>query len=341
MEDFNVDVNWAVPISDTEPAGKNTEFETKYAELETAALFSPEQQYGDTVIASKEPDWQQVLRLATDLSSETKDLRVLLLLTRALTRMYGLPGLHYGLKSVNTVCQLFWFSLHPQLEIDGAQDPQMRYSVFSDFGDIGALVADMRQSVVLPSHIGAFSIKDLERLVDNGSIDINGISVTPTQISQIVQEQAQTSDAQLLGLPAEIIAEIAAIQHRCQQELGSEYEPDLQTLSRPLQKILKLVRVDGANMDSLQEGDTNTPGAAGAMSMPTVHGDIRSRKDAVRQLELVCQYLERNEPTNPAPLLIQRAIKVMEMSFMDIVKNMAPDGLNQAMFITGAEASED
>ena len=33
------------------------------------------------------------------------------------------------------------------------------------------------------SHIGAFSIKDLERLADNGSIDINGISVTPTQIS--------------------------------------------------------------------------------------------------------------------------------------------------------------
>lgn len=341
MEDFNVDVNWAVPISDTEPAGKNTEFETKYAELETAALFSPEQQYGDTVIAGKEPDWQQVLRLATDLSAETKDLRVMLLLTRALTRMHGLQGLHYGLKSVNTVCQLFWFSLHPQLEIDGAQDPQMRYSVFSDFGDIGALVADMRQSVVLPSHIGAFSIKDLERLADNGSIDINGISVTPTQISHIVQEQAKTSDAGLLGLPEQIIAEIAAIQHRCQQELGSEFEPDLQALSRPLQKILKLIRADGAGANSALAGDAGAPGAAEAVPMSVAHGDIRSRKDAVRQLELVCQYLERNEPTNPAPLLIQRAIKVMEMSFMDIVKNMAPDGLNQAMFITGAEASED
>ena len=65
MEDFNVDVDWAAPISDTEPAGKNTEFETKFAELETAAIFVPEQQYGETVIAAKEPDWQQVLRLAS------------------------------------------------------------------------------------------------------------------------------------------------------------------------------------------------------------------------------------------------------------------------------------
>lgn len=341
VEDFNVDVNWAVPISDTEPSGKNTEFETKYAELETAALFSPEQQYGDTVIASKEPDWQQVLRLAADLSSETKDLRVMLLLTRALTRMHGLQGLHYGLKSVNTVCQLFWSSVHPQLEIDGAQDPQMRYSVFSDFGDIGALVADMRQSILLPSHIGAFSIKDLERLADNGSIDINGISVTPTQISQIVQEQAQSPDTELLALPEQIIAEIAAIQLRCQQELGSEFEPDLLPLSRPLQKILKLIRADGPGTDPAQTSEGGTSGAVEAMPMPAAAGDIRSRKDAVRQLELVCQYLERNEPTNPAPLLIQRAIKVMEMSFMDIVKNMAPDGLNQAMFITGAEASDD
>ena len=342
MEDFNVDVDWAAPISDTEPAGKNTEFETKFAELETAAIFVPEQQYGETVIAAKEPDWQQVLRLASELSRETKDLRVMLWLTRALTRMYGLPGLNYGLQSVNTVGQQFWQHLHPQLEVDGEADPQMRYSVFSDFGNVSALVADMRQSVLLPSHIGAFSIKDLERLIDNGSIEVNGISVTSTQISQIVQEQAKSDNRALLGLPAQIIAQIRTIQQRCQHELGTEYEPDLQTMTRPLQKILKLIEGPGSSNEVAPDGGSADEGETSVTSSAVVaSGPIRSRKDAVRQLELACQYLEQNEPTNPAPLLIRRASKVMEMSFMDIVKNMAPDGLNQAMFITGAEASDE
>lgn len=342
MEDFNVEVDWSKPISDSEPAGKSTEFETKFAELETAAIFVPEQQYGDTVIAAKEPDWQQVLRLASTLSLDTKDLRVMLWLTRALTRIYGLSGLNYGLKSVNTVSQLFWQHLHPQLELDGETDPQLRYSVLSDFGDVGALVADMRQSVLLPSHIGAFTIKDLERLVDTGSIEVNGISVTKTQISQIVHEQAKSDDSALLSKPAQIISQIHALRQRCQHELGSEYEPDLEALTKPLQKVLKLLDENGANEEAREaisaESDIvfTVPGAASAAV-----GPIRSRKDAVRQLELACQYLEQNEPTNPAPLLIRRAIKIMEMKFMDIVKNMAPDGLNQAMFITGAEASEE
>ena len=342
MEDFNVEVDWSKPISDNEPAGKNTEFETKFAELETAAIFVPEQQYGDTVIAAKEPDWQQVLRLSSSLSRDTKDLRVMLWLTRALTRMYGLSGLNYGLQSVNIVGQLFWQHVHPQLVIDGETDPQLRYSVISDFGDVGALVADMRQSVLLPSHIGAFTIKDLERLVDTGSIEVNGISVTNTQISQIVQEHSKSEHADLLSMPAQIISQVNAIQQRCQHELGSEYEPDLQTLIKPLQKVLKLLDGHGASEDAGEalSTESNTASTAAGMAS-TASGPIRSRKDAVRQLELACQYLEQNEPTNPAPLLIRRAIKVMEMSFMDIVKNMAPDGLNQAMFITGAEASEE
>ena len=342
MDDFNVEVDWSKPVSDTEPAGKNTEFETKFAELEAAAIFVPEQQYGDTVIAAKEPDWQQVLRLASSLSLETKDLRVMLWLTRALTRMHGLSGLNYGLQSVNTASQLFWGHLHPQLEIDGETDPQLRYSILSDFGDVGALVADMRQCVLLPSHIGSFTIKDLERLVDTGSIEVNGISVTDTQISQIVQEQAKGEHSGILSMPAQIISQVNAIQQRCQHELGSEYEPDLQALIKPLQKVLKLLDGHGSNGEAGEaltiDGDT---ASSATNIVSTASGPIRSRKDAVRQLELACQYLEQNEPTNPAPLLIRRAIKVMEMSFMDIVKNMAPDGLNQAMFITGAEASED
>ena len=110
LEDFNIGVDWSKAVSEAEPSGKNTEYDTKFAELENAAISTTEQQYGATVIAGKEPDWQQMLRLATDLSLQTRDLRVLLLLTRAMTRIHGLKGLLYGLNSVNTVSRQFWDS---------------------------------------------------------------------------------------------------------------------------------------------------------------------------------------------------------------------------------------
>lgn len=338
VEDFNIGVDWTQPVSESQPAGKNTELDTQYAELETAAIHSPEQQYGDTVIASKEPDWPQVLALASGLCAQTKDVRILLLLTRALTRMHGLPGLHYGLQSVDTVCQLFWAHLHPQLEVDGDADPHMRYSVFCDFGDTNSLVADMRQSVALPSHIGALTVKDLERLCESGSIDINGISVTTSQIAQILEEQQRAGAAPLQDQLAQILALVSSIQTRCSEQMGSDFEPDLQALRRPLEKVSQLIQPGdpaASQTAPLQSHEVQVGGGMAATA-----GDIRSRKDAIRQLELVCRYLEQHEPTNPAPLLIRRAIKVMEMRFMDIVRHMAPDGLNQAMFIADAEPSD-
>ena len=64
-------------------------------------------------------------------------------------------------------------------------------------------------------------------------------------------------------------------------------------------------------------------------------GEIRSREDAIRVLDLVCKYIERNEPTNPAPLLIKRAQRLMSLGFLDIIKELAPDGMGQIEVITG------
>ena len=346
MEDFNVAVDWLNPISEAEPSGKNTEYETKFAELETAAIATAEQQYGSTVIAGKEPDWSLILRLASELSLQTKDLRVQLLMTRALTRLHGLRGTLYGLHSVNTVSHQFWDSLHPQLVIDGENDPQIRFSALSNFADIDGLTADVRQAVVLATQLGVLTVKDLERLLEHGSIDVNGVIITETQLAQMVEDVRKSADPTSLDVPALIIEELTAIQKQFQEQMGSEFQPDLSVLQRPLQKITRLLRNDeqaqktadeAAAQSSEASGQPHTGSAAVARNM----GDIQSRRDAVRQLELVCRYLEVNEPTNPAPFLIRRAIKVMEMNFMDILKNMAPEGLTQASFITGVDIHPD
>ncbi len=66
-------------------------------------------------------------------------------------------------------------------------------------------------------------------------------------------------------------------------------------------------------------------------------GTIGSREDANRALERVCEWIERNEPSNPAPLLIRRAQRLMSKSFIDIIRDLAPDGLRQVEKLAGTE----
>ena len=66
---------------------------------------------------------------------------------------------------------------------------------------------------------------------------------------------------------------------------------------------------------------------------------IESRKDAVRAIELVCAYLERSEPTNPAQLFLRRAGRIIEMNFLQLVDELAPDALKDVSRIMGVDPS--
>jgi type VI secretion system protein ImpA len=43
----------------------------------------------------------------------------------------------------------------------------------------------------------------------------------------------------------------------------------------------------------------------------------------------VCEFLERTEPAHPAPLLIRRAARLLDLSFLDIIRDIAPGAASQ------------
>jgi type VI secretion system protein ImpA len=51
---------------------------------------------------------------------------------------------------------------------------------------------------------------------------------------------------------------------------------------------------------------------------------LDTRDDAVRALELVADYFRRHEPGSPIPPLIERARRLVPMSFIEIVTELAP-----------------
>jgi type VI secretion system protein ImpA len=60
-----------------------------------------------------------------------------------------------------------------------------------------------------------------------------------------------------------------------------------------------------------------------------------AREDALYALELAAAYFRANEPTSPLPLLIERARRLADLPFLEILREIAPDGLPQAQIVTG------
>jgi type VI secretion system protein ImpA len=335
MDEIDTGIDWASPVSEDLPAGPDMQDSPEFAELEAAAAVTPEQQYGDVVIPPKAPEWRHVFELAVELSKQTHDLRVLLLLIRALTRLHGLPGLLKGLQALDVVLQQQWDHVHPQTIIDGVGDPQFRYGVLSGFADPEGLMGDMRQAIALRSPLGVFTVRDLERVAEQGSVELNAIAINRQKIDDMVRDMRQTADVTVLDVPSQLVALLNGILQNIEQRSGSEFTPDLTNLKRPLERASNML---GSKARS--EKDASSPLADGMVSAGTVGSlsSLNSRADVSRAMDAICAYLERYEPTNPVPLLIRRAQRLMSKSFLDIVKDMSPDGLNQVLNIVGSEA---
>jgi type VI secretion system protein ImpA len=82
-------------------------------------------------------------------------------------------------------------------------------------------------------------------------------------------------------------------------------------------------------------------GHAASARAPAVRGEIQSRQDALLMLDRVIHYLQQSEPGNPAPLLIERAKKLIGVSFLEIIQNLAPNALDTIETVTGARPSGD
>jgi type VI secretion system protein ImpA len=83
-------------------------------------------------------------------------------------------------------------------------------------------------------------------------------------------------------------------------------------------------------------GSGDQQGNDGASVRGPQPGVLRNREDAIAQLLTVAAYVEKTEPTNPAPLLIRRAQRLMGKNFMDIIRDLASDGLGQVERIAGS-----
>jgi type VI secretion system protein ImpA len=144
------------------------------------------------------------------------------------------------------------------------------------------------------------------------------------------------------NIAQEAMARTEALYRLLRELVGGEHAVDLQPLLarlRPLAEYIKNV-VPQITTDAMPSAALTTTPPSNRAEPPALPAEIRSRQDVARMLDQICAYFEKNEPSNPAPLLLRRAQRLSTMNFFDIVRDIAPDALGAVETVAGSRPDQ-
>lgn len=329
-------------LSEEAPAGENLEYDPLFTEMERAAEGKEAHQIGDAVVEGEEPDWKSVRDKAVALFERTRDLRAAVYLTRALLRTSGWPGLADGLELVRRLIEEQWDHVHPELDHEDNDDPTMRVNVLLTLCDPEALLGALRRCPLVSSRgLGRFGLRDID--VASGKLDASGAGDAVPEMAAIdaafmeceIGDLQETADALQLALGA-----AKAIEEQVTARVGAAQAPNLAPLRGELESASSIVqdRLSRRGAGGAAAGAPAAGGAAaGAPQAGPVSGAVNTREDVIRVIDLVCEYYARSEPSSPVPLLLRRAKRLVSKDFMEILRDLVPDGVSQAELISGTK----
>jgi type VI secretion system protein ImpA len=336
---------WLEPL-DNDITGEDLEYDPTSLELSQAANGRPETQFGP----AEPPSWTTTRELAESLFERNRDLRTAMLWTRAVVRLEGLEGLAAGLFLLHGLLERFWETLHPRPDPDDG-DTFARLSTLGTLDSLDGLLGDIRQSPLLADRrLGSLRMRDVEIALDRLPPRADETMSTPGQIQGQIADNPDLAE-RLRTCVGESLASLKSLQSLMNDRFGMDNAVDVKQLRLMLTGMQSLLPSadagtagegsDAAEGDALA-GPDDTAAAAPATGARRATGGVHSvdsRQDAVRAIQLVCAYLERSEPTNPAQLMLRRAERLIDKNFLQLIKDFAPESMRDVARVLGVDPS--
>jgi type VI secretion system protein ImpA len=345
---MSLDINALLQdISPDQPCGEYLQDSAEFFALESKRQGTPEDIFAKR--PAMPPNWKEVRGDAIKLLGQTHDLRIALALAQALIHTDGLLGLRDGLALLRGMVENYWDGLYPNLDPEDHNDPTERFAILGTLCDFNEVLQPVVSANIVESpKVGRFSLRHWR--IATGKLPA---PKPPEQAPEVSTIQAAFTDAPLdslktlHGAVSQSIADATQIEaFATDQATGNSQGPNLSALVSVLREIRHLLdeqlAARGETEVSTEETDneldqTGQPASATTQSPTGKLGAINSRQDVARALDLICEYYARCEPSSPVPLLLQRAKKLAFKDFMEIIRELAPDGLSQIQVITGVE----
>lgn len=346
------------PIPAPGPSGVDLRNDPRFHALER--LLLPAARAARAQAPESEPavDWSEVLRQAEELAAEGRDLRLLVVVARALAQTDGFAGVAEGLSLLARTVEEFWDSVHPELR-DRASPREAAVrrinALFQLENEEDGLLCDLQFMPLLTMRgLGRFTGADLAAGGLSRTLYLNDlpsglgeaekaqmaaqhearVARVRTAVRALAAEDA-TRLGELAGGAAAARAALTALEERLSARVGENgVGVSFGRLGRFLERI-------SATLAQAPAAEAPAPVAegGGTAAMPTastVPGEVTSRQDVERMLDRIIEFYERTEPASPIPLIARRLRRMVPMTFLQLMEEMAPSGLKEVRTLAGA-----
>jgi type VI secretion system protein ImpA len=317
------------PLSVASPCGRGLDDTQALAALEALRVF------GRIKAAGDEPDWRELRAASLAALEESKDFRVLAHLVAATLRSDTLSDVLRVIVLAEAWLDRYWTEVYPRLD----EDAVARRNALMFFADRIAVIDPLRRAaVVKDARLGSFGVRDFE--IANGLL-----ATTDTDAKPISNESIKSA---LAAADARALTELSDLAMAAENSLqrieavmlerggGSNAVPKLDAPVQVLQRMHQMlapyvVRPEERVLRDAEGSDAGKsagPGSASSRPGAQEVGAVSSRQDVLRALDAVLSYYRSNEPGSLVPMVAERAKRLVSMSFLEALAEVAPEVLD-------------
>ena len=327
------------PHAEPSPAGVDLDAEGDILTLDMLARWSSPEQA---------PDWRELQTTCLAALEKSRDLRPAAYLTAALLHTESLEGFAGGLRLQRELLESDWENLHPLPDEDG--DATERANALFNLTNFHKVLKPLRMTPLVEDRaVGRFSLFDIE--LAEGKAEAPDDYEGDLPRTAVIQAAFQAGGGEALqarsAAVARAIEDLAAIEAVFRDRCGAEQAPDLSRLTETLGRIdtaLRAYMPAAAGEEAEATGDVrpvpDNPGHSAVPPASVGNGEICTRQDAVAAMDSIARYFRTQEPSSPVPLLMERAKRLVDMDFLSILQDVAPDAVDQVKRLRGMDREE-
>ncbi len=334
-------INMLNYVQEDKIEGENLEYDALYTELESLASAVPDSVMGDEVIAGREPDWRAVNNNCLELWKRTRDLRVAAYYTLSMSQLEGLSGYYNGIQLIDYLVSNMWDNFYPHLDPDDDNDPTERLNILQI---ISPSISDSNQSFTF------LRVFRKIKLFNNKNYTLRDLLIYQGDITTEDGFDSAVFKAEALSVPKEEIEEKIDIINKILQllddidssiasKIESGYSNCFECVKKELSTLLKfyskhVLSEEGAVGDDSQSEEMHNPSSEEVAAKISSSFNLESykpknRSEALLLVKKSADYFREVEPTNPVPYLLERVLRIAEMNFIDILRDIDPGAVDR------------
>ena len=342
------------PISEEKPSGESQQYSGLYDEIRESRRADENLAQGQWQTELKVADFRQVIRIAVPaLETQTKDLQIGVWLSESLVKEHGFTGLRDSLKLLNSLQETFWETMFPEIDegdmegranalewIDGQASFAIKEAKITAGASYSFFDYEDSKKFDIPENLDTLDSTDQQKYRELSAQAEKENRVTADKWRKAKAASRRAFYEQLSFDLGECFAEHKELNRVIEERFDRNQMPGTSQLKKALDDIQTLVKrlleekraeepdeADEIPAETEQTEDGEAGAAVGVKTVTVAAGAIQSRKDALKRLAELAEYLRKSEPHSPLSYLIQRAVKWGEMPLeswlQDVIKDEA------------------